>query len=171
MRSTTGSCGTRTRRRPTTATPIRHAISIRARWLRADGRRPSLPRFAFPFPVFHRFAHALHAAFASGAASAVRIVCRPERAPRHRFQSFAFRPRWGHNTHPIRPFAPRFLPLPHRPPPDFFRLGGLTRTSSSAVISGLLDRTVPSRSDLRRTPAQQGSAAFVTGSATRRGTR
>ncbi|THJ48254.1 hypothetical protein E9536_37435 [Burkholderia sp. LS-044] len=125
----------------------------------------------FLSPVFHRFAHALHAAFASGAASAVRIVCRPERAPRHRFQSFAFRPRWGHNTHPIRPFAPRFLPLPHRPPPDFFRLGGLTRTSPSAVISGLLNRTVPSRSDLRRTPAQQGSAAFVTGSATRRGTR
>ncbi|MBA9901445.1 hypothetical protein D7207_28905 [Burkholderia cepacia] len=57
------------------------------------------------------------------------------------------------------------------PSRDFFLSGGLTRTSSSAVISGLLNRTVPSRSDLRRTPVQQGFAAFVTGSATRRGTR
>ncbi|MCR5897032.1 hypothetical protein DPV74_31675 [Burkholderia sp. HAN2018] len=72
---------------------------------------------------------------------------------------------------PDSPLRSPIPPLPHRPPPDFFRLGGLTRTSSSAVISGLLNRTVPSRSDLRRTPAQQGSAAFVTGSATRRGTR
>ncbi|OMG70783.1 hypothetical protein BW685_24350 [Burkholderia ubonensis] len=54
---------------------------------------------------------------------------------------------------------------------DFFLLGGVTRTSSSARISGLLGRTVPSRPDLRRTPAGQGFAAFVTGSARRGGTR
>ncbi|OXJ18158.1 hypothetical protein CFB39_16315 [Burkholderia sp. AU6039] len=72
-----------------------------------------------------------------------------------------------------RPFhhSPYFCAVTPRPAHDFFRLGGLTRTSSSAVISGHLNRTVPSRSDLRRTPAQQGFAVFVTGSATGRGTR
>ncbi|AYQ39751.1 hypothetical protein CVS37_17845 [Burkholderia lata] len=69
------------------------------------------------------------------------------------------------------PFAPRFFTPPPRPTHDFFQLGGLTRTSSSAVFSGHLNRTVPSRPDLRRTPVRQGFAAFVTGSATGRGTR
>ncbi|ORT81368.1 hypothetical protein B7G54_31580 [Burkholderia puraquae] len=69
------------------------------------------------------------------------------------------------------PFVPRFFTSSPRPAHDFFRLGGVTRTSSSAVISGHLNRTVPSRSDLRQTPARQGFAAFVTGSATGRGTR
>ncbi|RQT12842.1 hypothetical protein DF044_15275 [Burkholderia contaminans] len=69
------------------------------------------------------------------------------------------------------PFAPRFFTPPPPAGPRFFSVGGLTRTSSSAVISGHLNRTVPSRPDLRRTPAGQGFAAFVTGSATGRGTR
>ncbi|RQZ08536.1 hypothetical protein DIE15_32705 [Burkholderia sp. Bp9031] len=53
----------------------------------------------------------------------------------------------------------------------FFSVGGVTRTSSSAVISMHLARTVPSTPDLRRTPVRQGFAAFVTGSATCGGTR
>ncbi|RQT44931.1 hypothetical protein DF046_32435 [Burkholderia cepacia] len=132
------------------------------------------PVSLFLSPVFHRFAHALHAAFASDAASAVCIVAGPS-APL--VTAFSHSPS-GHvgatTPRPIRPFAPSlpdFSSCRTARPPDFFQLGGLTRTSSSAVISGLLNRTVPSRSDLRRTPVQQGSAAFVTGSATRRGTR
>ncbi|RQS53991.1 hypothetical protein DID98_27995 [Burkholderia sp. Bp8984] len=76
--------------------------------------------------------------------------------------------------HTSRPFflpAPIFHPSRARPPDDFFLSGGVTRTSSSAGISGHLARTVPSTPDLRRTPARQGFAVFVTGSATRGGTR
>ncbi|RRA16716.1 hypothetical protein DF038_35720 [Burkholderia cepacia] len=107
-------------------------------------------------------------------------MCRPERAASSRDARAPLVTAFSHSRsgrvgattpRPIRSFAPPFFTLPHRPPSDFFQLGGLTRTSSSAVISGLLNRTVPSRSDLRRTPVQQGFAAFVTGSATRRGTR
>ncbi|OXJ12781.1 hypothetical protein CFB45_16500 [Burkholderia sp. HI2500] len=76
-----------------------------------------------------------------------------------------------HYAPSIPPSCPDFSPHRRPPPHDFFRLGGLTRTPSSAVISGYLNRTVPSRPDLRRTPARQGFAVFVTGSATGRGTR
>ncbi|RKU00729.1 hypothetical protein C7H84_23940 [Burkholderia sp. Nafp2/4-1b] len=72
---------------------------------------------------------------------------------------------------PLFASRPDFSPLAHLRTRDFFLSGGLTRTSSSAVISGHPARTVPSRSDLRRTPARQGFAAFVTGSATSGGTR
>ncbi|RQZ26364.1 hypothetical protein DIE14_14230 [Burkholderia sp. Bp9017] len=74
-------------------------------------------------------------------------------------------------------FAPFFTSRPFfsrpgaRLPHDFFLSGGVTRTSSSAVISGHLARTVPSGPDLRRTPVRQGFAAFVTSSATGGGTR
>ncbi|OXI23281.1 hypothetical protein CFB35_15400 [Burkholderia sp. AU16482] len=81
-------------------------------------------------------------------------------------------------------FAPcrrqhRTIILPHisppgRPPPpprDFFLSGGVTRPSSSACISADPPRSVPSNPELRRTPAQQGCAAFVTASATSGGTR
>ncbi|RQR82856.1 hypothetical protein DID97_10875 [Burkholderia sp. Bp8977] len=66
--------------------------------------------------------------------------------------------------------SPYFITRPH-PIPRFFSVGGVTRTSSSAVISGHLARTAPSTPDLRRTPARQGFAVFVTGSATDGGTR
>ncbi|QDW51645.1 hypothetical protein FFI87_015440 [Burkholderia sp. KBS0801] len=69
------------------------------------------------------------------------------------------------------PFPPRFFGFARLSAHRFFLSGGLTRTSSSALISGHLARTVPSTPDLRRTPAEQGWAAFVTGSATRGGTR
>ncbi|PRE73661.1 hypothetical protein C6P82_00800 [Burkholderia multivorans] len=59
----------------------------------------------------------------------------------------------------------------HRVAHDFFLSGGVTRTSSSAAISGDLERTVATGSDLRRTPVPQGFAAFVTASARGRGTR
>ncbi|RSC14227.1 hypothetical protein EGT41_13410 [Burkholderia cenocepacia] len=60
----------------------------------------------------------------------------------------------------------------HRAPArDFFLSGGVTRTSSSARISPDPPRSVPSTPELRRTPAQQGCAAFVTASATSGGTR
>ncbi|PCE31410.1 hypothetical protein BZL54_15710 [Burkholderia ubonensis subsp. mesacidophila] len=72
---------------------------------------------------------------------------------------------------PARAFAPCFPAHSGPANHDFFLLGGVTRTSSSARISGLLSRTVPSRPDLRQNPASQGFAAFVTGSARRGGTR
>ncbi|RQQ58172.1 hypothetical protein DF021_12365 [Burkholderia stagnalis] len=72
---------------------------------------------------------------------------------------------------PMRPFLPRFSRRCTAPNHDFFLLGGVTRTSSSACISALLASTAPSRPELRRTPAQQGFAAFVTTSASKRGTR
>ncbi|NIE59478.1 hypothetical protein F3J12_16255 [Burkholderia sp. Ax-1735] len=93
-------------------------------------------------------------------------------SPRHRSPSSARRSAGAASFRTTdSPFAPRFFAPPHHPAHDFFRLGGPTRTSSSAVISGHLNRTVPSRPDLRRTPARQGFAVFVTGSATARGTR
>ncbi|RQV26494.1 hypothetical protein DF132_09875 [Burkholderia cenocepacia] len=76
-----------------------------------------------------------------------------------------------------RPACPYCASIPDFSPPyraprrDFFLSGGVTRTSSSARISPDPPRSVPSPSELRRTPAQQGCAAFVTASATRGGTR
>ncbi|OXI32487.1 hypothetical protein CFB89_15345 [Burkholderia sp. AU16741] len=67
----------------------------------------------------------------------------------------------------VPPISP---PRPH-PVPRFFLSGGVTRTSSSARISPDPPRSVPSTHELRRTPAQQGFAAFVTASATSGGTR
>ncbi|RQV05577.1 hypothetical protein DF047_20105 [Burkholderia cenocepacia] len=71
-------------------------------------------------------------------------------------------------SHPHR--SPYFA-ASSRPGPRFFLSGGVTRTSSSARISPDPSRSVPSTPELRRTPAQQGFAAFVTASATSGGTR
>ncbi|AVR23322.1 hypothetical protein A8H40_29235 [Burkholderia multivorans] len=72
---------------------------------------------------------------------------------------------------PLSPSFPLFRTPRHRAAHDFFLSGGVTRTSSSAAISGDLERTVASGPDLRRTPVPQGFAAFVTASARGRGTR
>ncbi|MBY4755482.1 hypothetical protein K6W17_26005 [Burkholderia dolosa] len=71
----------------------------------------------------------------------------------------------------LRALRSPIFPIARRRAARFFLSGGLTRTSSSARISAHLNRTVRSCSELRRTPAQQGFAPFVTGSATRGGTR
>ncbi|KAB0656750.1 hypothetical protein F7R23_13015 [Burkholderia diffusa] len=81
------------------------------------------------------------------------------------------RPRTSHRASAPFYSCPDFSPIGNRLRRDFFLSGGVTRTSSSAVISGHLARTVPSTPYLRRTPVQQGFAVFVTGSATCGGTR